>query len=505
VALAYSRPAAVATRLIRDAAAGQLLARPVLLVADRFAIETPAGRSMFLAALSLLTRFCAELTVLRPTAAKFAARAQDLATRIHHAGTISFIKPEVVRWESYSAILNVGNTFRADLPWTTIASDGWAIQVCSTRGPVELRFVRFNPAATLAAASLGSSEVFKRLLGVVPPLGELFGNEVFSLLTYTSDADPGPKIAGPLRLDCVLAGHGAIGNGVRHVLLELPLEGWLAILDNQKAGEENWGTYIDLDRDGFGHSKAELAALGWGSGVIAVPFDIDVAEAKNLVGRNIPHPHIVLGALDNIEARHAVQQLWPDLAIDGAIGDVTCQVSIHPWGRDTACLQCLFRQPAGEDSAVVSARLTGLSVESARRLDDVVTQADIDGAPPERRAWLVERRGKPRCSVIREAMAAQLTGGAASFSPSAPFVASLSGAMVAGEFIKTRMGLATPLDPRFQFNLLRGPGSGTLLDQARRPACFCSERAAAVDRWRAAVKPLPLKLPKRLPRCRSDR
>jgi hypothetical protein len=101
--------------------------------------------------------------------------------------------------------------------------------------------------------------------------------------------------------------------------------------------------------------------------------------------------------------------------------------------------------------------------------------------------------------VIREALATQLTGGAASFSPSAPFVACLSGALVAGEFIKARMALATPLDPRYQFNILRGLSSGTLLDQGRRAGCFCRERAGVVDRWRVAVKGLPLTQPKRLP------
>lgn len=492
--LPYSRPAAVAARLLKNPRAGQLLLKPVLLTGDAAALATPGGRSMFLAALSLLTRFCAVVHV-HIGAGAFKERAMDLAAQIHHAGAITFLLPEEVKWLRYGAILNVGKTQRPDLPWTSIASDGWAIQVCSGAGRIELSFKRFNPAATLAAASLGASEVFKRLLGIVPPLGALLENEVFSLLSYTANADPGPEIGMPLRLDCILAGHGAIGNGVRHVLLQLPLQGWLAIIDNQKADEENWGTYIDLLPSQFGIPKAELATMGWGSSVMPVHYNIDIAAARPLLGTKIPYADLTLSALDNIDARHELQLFWPDVAIDGAISDITCQVSRHPWGPDTACLQCLFRPPEGEDAATVASRATGLSVQSVSRQEEVVTQGDIDAAPTEKRAWLAARKGQLKCSVIREALAAQLTEGASSFSPSAPFVATFSGAMVAAEFIKVRSGLESALDPRFQFNMLVGPVRGTHLAQGRRRACFCVQRQRAVERWREAMKSLVLSAP----------
>ena len=55
-------------------------------------------------------------------------------------------------------------------------------------------------------------------------------------------------------------------------------------------------------------------------------------------------PQVVLKALDNIDVRHEVQRtLWPDIVIDGAIGDFMCQVSRHPWPEDIACLLCLFQ------------------------------------------------------------------------------------------------------------------------------------------------------------------
>lgn len=483
---AYSRPQAVVARLLgQSAATDNLLERSALITADVSAILTRAGRSTFLASLSLLTRFCADVSVHLPAeAGPFERDVRTLARRISYAGNIRFLDQADVVFENYSAILNVGPTTRSDLPWTAIACDGWVLQVCSGAGPVVLGFSQFNPAVTLATASIGAAEVFKRLLGVVSQVAPLLQNEVFSLLTYSADTNPGPDIRSPIRLDCLLAGAGAIGNGVRHVLIELPAEGWLAVVDQQDAGEENWGTYIDLEPSGFDTPKANIACVGWGAAVTPIPLKLDVAKVSSKLGREIPFPGVTLGALDNIEARHEIQRLWPDIAIDGAIGHVTCQVSLHPWGPDTACLQCLFREAAGEDSAVVASRLTGLSVESARRQDEEVTEADINAAADERKAWLAARKGRQKCSVISEAHAEKLTAGGARFSPSAPFVACLSASMVAAEFIKIRMGLVSPLDPRFQFNALLGPTAGTMLEQGRRKDCFCVERTTAIARWR---------------------
>jgi len=485
---AYSRPSALAIQLLGNPTAGQLLAKRVLLTADRDALQTKAGRSCFLAAASLLTRVCADLTILLPDdIGNFAKNVQVRMGLIHYAGNINFVSRQKARIEEFSAILNIGQTTTASLPWTSIACDGWAIQVSSTGTAINLRFHSFNPAAALAAASIGVTEVFKRLLGVAPARAPLMDGDVFSLLTYTVDADPGPKIKGPIRLDCVLVGWGAIGNGIRHVLLELPLEGWIAIVDCQQAGAENWGTYIDLTQPDFDKPKAETAARGWSPTVSARPFSIDIEQFLQKVGTEIQAPDVVLGALDNIDARHQVQQLWPDVAIDGAIGDFSCQVSRHPWNGDVACLRCLFRHPPGEDAHLATSRATGLTIESARAALENISDADIENAPADKKQLLKDNKGRPRCSVISEALARELSGSPERFSPSAPFVACFSGAMVAAEFMKYRLGLSSPLDPRFQLDMLRGPTSGLMLEQGRRQECVCTVRRRTNEKWRRIV------------------
>ena len=44
--------------------------------------------------------------------------------------------------------------------------------------------------------------------------------------------------------------------------------------------------------------------------------------------------------MDNIDVRHEVQRtLWPNVVIDGAIGDFMCQVRRHPWPGNIRELQ----------------------------------------------------------------------------------------------------------------------------------------------------------------------
>ena len=486
--LAYSRPSALAAQLLGDPAAGQFLAKRVLLTADRDALQTTAGRSCFLAAASLLTRVCADLSILLPEdSGNFAFDVQVHMSLIHYAGSINFVLRQKSRIEEFSAILNIGQTTTPSLPWTSIACDGWAIQVSSTGAPIILGFRGFNPAAALAAASLGVAEVFKRLLGIAPARAPMMDGVVFSLLTFKIDADPGPVIKGPIRLDCVLAGWGAIGNGIRHVLLQLPLEGWIAIVDRQHAGAENWGTYIDLTPLDFEKPKAEIAARGWSPTVSARPFSMDIEKFLRKVGSEIQAPDVVLSALDSIDGRHEVQQLWPDVVIDGAIGAFSCQVSRHPWDGDVACLRCLFRHPPGEDAYLAASRATGLTVESVRAALENISDSDIENAPADKKQLLCDNRGRPRCSVIPEAIARELSASSGRFSPSAPFVACFSGAMVAAEFMKYRLGLPSSLDPRFQLDMLRGPTSGLMFEQGRRLECACIARRRTNEKWRRIV------------------
>ena len=129
------------------------------------------------------------------------------------------------------------------------------------------------------------------------------------------------------------------------------------------------------------------------------------------------------------------------------IGDFLCQVSVHPWDDNVACLKCLFREPLGDHAESMQSRETGLSLEKVVKSDDLVTETDVMFAPLEKQASLREQVGRKVCSVIEEAMAQMISREAlrARFQPAAPFVASLSGSMVVGELVKAISGYRTAL------------------------------------------------------------
>ena len=96
--------------------------------------------------------------------------------------------------------------------------------------------------------------------------------------------------------------------------------------------------------------------------------------------------------------------------------------------------------------------------------------------------------GRPICSVVQEAIAQQLSAEAqrAGFEPSVPFVACLRASMIAAELVKFQAGWPTPLEPRFQLDVLRGPAFGQFLPQARRSDCVCTTRSQNIEKVRRA-------------------
>ena len=115
-----------------------------------------------------------------------------------------------------------------------------------------------------------------------------------------------------------------------------------------------------------------------------------------------------------------------------------------------------------------------------------MTEEDIVQAPDSKRDWLQARIGRQKCSVVREAIAREVSRDSLTqgFEPSVPFVACLSASMVVGELVKSVAGWPTPLEPRFQFDVLRGPALGLQLPQGRRSDCLCVTRRSNIDRVR---------------------
>lgn len=486
----HSRPLATAARLSNHAAdTSRFIDKHVLLTGESTTLLTANGRACLLASLRLLVRICRHITLyLPPECSALSEECRAVVGRITYDQEIRSlnIAPDPA---PFDAVLSIGVAARPDLPWTVINSNGWLARVSSGSLDLSSDCNQPNPIGALAAASLGVTDVFKRLIQLRETRGRPLNGLSFSLFTYQAGAiDPGPALPAELSTDVLMVGGGAIGNGIAYLLSQLPIRGHIDIVDGQVFQSENLGTCILIGPDDVGVAKVEtLATFLHADNISAKGHRSGFASFSDLFGQTLPFPKVILNGLDNVEARHQVQDVWPDLIIDGAIGDFGCQVSVHPWGRDVACLHCLFQAEFIEAAEKVASRATGLTEARVRRAEDLLTEDDVKLASQDKQLWLRERIGRKICSVVQEAVAQELSikEQREGFRPSVPFVSTLSASMVVGEFVKHQMGLNSSLEPRYQLDILRGPERGLEIPQERRRDCLCVTRAHNIALVRA--------------------
>lgn len=464
----------------------RFLDKSVLLTGEPPVLLTANGAEIARNALLLLMRSCRNVSVaLPPECAALRGELEGLTRSIAVDELPRFVDA-IDDYVGYDAILSVGTRVDPALPWTTVNSNGWLVRVSSGSKALAGACHQSNPVGALGAACLGACEVFKHLIALRPERGRLLQATTFSLWTYACGGeDSGPALVAHADIKLLLVGCGAIGNGIAHLLGILPLSGQATIVDRQTYGIENWATCLRIGPAQVGTSKAAFLA-----GVLTPRFKpevrtADIADLRPEFGKSLPYPTIVLNGLDRIEPRHQTQQLWPDIAIDGAIGaDATCQVSCHPWGPDIACMICMFRQPEVR-AAQVQSLLTGLPETAFSDLEAILTEDLIGQAPESKRPWLRDRLGKAMCSIAADAHELSIETQREGFAPSMPFVACFSACMVVTEMLRyLQTGSALP-EPRFAFNLLFGPAQGEHYPEGRRSTCVCNARAKNIDRARS--------------------
>ncbi len=489
--LKYSRPLATANRLADVAEdANRFIDKRVLLTGESDVLGSQNGRDCFLSSLRLLVRFCADVSVLLPAvSAEFANEVRREAGRIEPAVKFLDSEPDL---PGFDAILSVGARMRPDLPWTVINSNGWLARVSSVSSDLASDTRQPNPIAALAAASFGAGEVFKRLIRLKDTRGKFFDGLSFSFFTYSRESDDlGPTLPEEIELDLLLVGVGAIGNGIIYLLDRLPVRGNLTVVDSEKYGAENFGTCLLVGPSEVANEieKARFAFEMLGGKLGTKHFTEEFSTFSKRLGAEVPFPQIVLNAVDNLDTRHEIQrELWSDLIIDGAIGDFSCQVSCHPWNENVACLMCLFRKTDTEPAEQRASRATGLTPARTQDPEATVTEEDVRAAPAEKKEWLRGKIGKLICSVVQEAVAQSISEEKLrkGFQPSVPFVACLSSSMMIGELVRSIMCHPPLLEPRFQFDVVRGPQFGQDFRQERRPDCICVTRRENIDRMRSS-------------------
>ena len=474
----------------------EVASKLVVLTGDAPVLNGANGRWCFLDAFRLLLRVTGRLTLIIP------ASANDLANEVQLiAGAAPpFCNVSIVRGanedllRAASAILNVGTTGRSSLPWTCINSNGWIVRLASDGDHLPGDVSQENPIAAMMSASIGVAEVFKRLVGIAADVAPLLERFEFSLFDYKSDCGiAGPALPEELPIpNALLVGAGAIGNGIALLLGQLHLTGTLHVIDKQAYGEENIGTCVLVDTDGWVGADKAIRLAQWLSENSALRVSGERSLAKYAhAGADVQRlaPELILNGLDDVGARHDVQLAWPGLLFDGGISDVGLAVVQHRLdSRGLACLRCSFQESLIDHSAL-QRTWTGLSLSSLENVNRALTAEDVSNADPDKRAWLEERRRlrKDVCSVINEARLASLgVGVEQGFRPSVPFVATAAASLVVAEMVKALMfPLKTYPQTYTLGNIFLGVESAAVLDRAALQSCECVVHRAVIDRVRA--------------------
>jgi hypothetical protein len=485
--LEFSRQKATVASLAGDTGVDveHFFDKPVLLTGDPEYLKTENGRWALLDSARLLIRMTKRLTIALPYEDGLAGEVSVLARTLTKHQAIVVTDP--IQYDQFKAILSVGASAKSVLPWTAINSNGWSARVSSGGTELPTDSSQPNPIGALTAACFGVSEIFKRLIRLKPERGAMLDGFSYSLYSYAENSDPGPAIKNNTIPHLMLLGGGAIGNGVCQLLLRLPLSGRLSIVDNQRFSDENLGTCLLLTTDDLGEEKATALAARFTGELVAKGYSEDISSfMRNRLGKELDYPAIILSAVDNIDARHQVQTIWPDLIIDGAIGTLACEATLHPWGDNLSCLICDFAKPAASATAIQS-QITGLCETRLTNLMDFITDDDVRNAPPEKRELLKSYVGKQICSLLSgaEVEAISQETDKSNFQPSVPFVACLSACMMVTELVRRLEGSPAELETGYQFDALVGPQNGIRKAHFRKPDCVCVERRSLIEQMRA--------------------
>lgn len=492
---ASSRTLGVAQSLVGEIIDEKLVySKSVVLTGEPDALLTKNGHWCFMNSLRLLVRVVGQLTIcLPPGFADLEQEARQCCAEAYLRGTPQFNVYDTQASLPHAhadAILNVGFHVITSLPWTSITSNGWVARVSSGSQGLPPEMTQPNPIAAMMAASLGVTEVFKRIFGIPSDITPLLDKAELSLFDFTTNPNScGPALPDAISLpNMLLVGGGAIGNGIALLMSQLPVNGRLHIVDKQDYQDENLGTSVLLAKNGWvGHSKAERLAewLLSNSDLNATGEKAFISDALATEKVKSMAVDLVLSGLDDVQARHDTQLAWPSLMIDGGINETGAAVVQHRLDeRGLACLKCSFKLPK-QDIRTIQQKLTGLNTTALSDQGRLLTEEDIIKAAPDKQEWLKAMLQEKHtiCSIVSEAGLQRLGVNAEEgFRPSVPFVATAAASMVVAEALKALLFSDAPYPQRFVIgNLFIGPGSVAKASRFADPSCFCVRKRELIN------------------------
>jgi molybdopterin/thiamine biosynthesis adenylyltransferase len=477
----------------------KLCGQRVLLTGDPRRLRTATGHLMLRVAANLISRFCPAVDVcLVGSLANNAVDIRELILSIDRSAEIHLV-PDA-QPDDYAAVLSVGRPPQVADNLVAIDAAGWLAVVSNSGTPSCVTDLDGgNPFGAMAAAALGAAEVFKLLVKPRPERAAFFGDTTFSTFAYSvGSREPGPELRGRVILPpSLLAGVGGVGNAFLMALREVPgLQGELVVVDRELLGDPSNLNRYALTRDDDVRAKDPLAKtalatrLFAGTSVSIRELHRDVREIASEIERGtIGRPEVILSALDNHPSRHELQDLGPDLLLEGATGGTVLQVSRCDSRQDRACLRCLhpLEQCPTRSYEERICELSGLPlawIAAAAQDPSLPLSAEVVAeAPQHKRESLVAHIGKEACRVIAEIEGVFTLAK----DPSVSFVSMMSGVLMAAEYVKHLTRAESVLKTFFYADLMFRLDTSRLLAVKKRANCDCVRRRDVIARYRDAL------------------
>lgn len=368
----------------------------------------------------------------------------------------------------------------------TGAPDGHGTRLRTRGHPFpHLRHAGTGLGAVLTAASL-TGEVFKTITALRPDKYRHVDILDFCPVTLGAPSTAAPE---PLYVErLALAGAGAIGTAIALILDALNATGELIVVDRQLFEDPNVISYSlgTIDDAAARLPKVHIVKAALHSiDVHPIQGTIDDLIAQIDAG-SVTMPWTILGTVDNIEARHDIQRIYPDLILDGGTGGhAGTTIGLHEAVPTGPCMRCYF--PTATTIPTAEQQLhnaTGLPMQRIARGDQPLSENDLHNLPPDHRQLLRPHLGKPICGLSR-LLGLTTTPGDDSYQPSAAFVAQQAAGLVVGALIARRApGPAIPTR-HVEYDTLFGPRPDMTDVRRARSECYCQTNTDTIRTVRA--------------------
>lgn len=201
-----------------------------------------------------------------------------------------------------------------------------------------------NPFGVGLSACIVASNVFRQIFKEHLKFNDL--DTSFELSAYSLDTNINSKNNPPLEdiefQDVVIAGIGAIGNGVVWTLSKIKtLKGNIHLVDEEKIGPSNLQRYILLEERHENEIKVEIAKKYFNQANLnVVPYKCNWDNYLNTI--NDWNINCVAVGIDNVKGRIGIQSTLPRTIFNAFTETESLAISRHNDFINEACLSCSY-------------------------------------------------------------------------------------------------------------------------------------------------------------------